>query len=819
MRLGFWAIAPPLVGCAVLAVTSCNTDEQQTEAGLGPSVSASVTAVSEYDIPQVASMTVDGNLAEWASIVPISMADDPANGRGALNNSAAVKLAWNTTYLYLSYNVTDTELLADKTLRDDADIYTDDAVELFVDPQGDGAADLKMNATDYHFLANIRDAVGDKKGTPPPPPQTQDASYNAASFLSKAVLNGTLNGPGADVSYTVEQRISWADLGVTPTIGHFMRIDLAVGDKDAGGILEQFDWAGLASYNNPSGWKEVQLVSGDVTPPVISAVVSAPGSVKAAVMWKTDELSNSSVDYGPTTGYGSTTPVQASPVTAHTVLVTGLAAQQVYHYRVRSVDPAGNSTVSGDGTFSTSPAGTLAAFPGAQGGGATAAGGRGGTVIEVTNLSDAGGGSLRACMEASGPRTCVIRVAGTINLLSAIRVKLADANLTVAAQTAPGGGIMIKGKTNLENQLQIEGPDVVLQYLRVRTGWNATRFANDGGGTPLRLSDNAVRFMADHLSLSWNTNDNVGIWDHPDLGGEPHDISLAHVLIAEATQGHSTAMVTGSSNNDAGARLMTNIDVHHSMTANHTHRAPHLKNMSSRLVNNIFYNNDRSSTQLKGGVNVDIIGNVYKQGGNPQDMAHEINGYTNSSSGGNAVIGSPSIYLLGNKGWNQASPSGNQWLLAAKTLADNGAEVDTIPTAWRRGGPLAVSGVPIVVDPANNLEAILTGSKGVGASSRLDCNGNWVANRDAADTRVMSQYASGTGNYPRPTLYEEAAAFGWPTMAPGTACTDADHDGMADTWETANGLNPASAADGNTAAANGSGYTNLDMYLAGMPAR
>ena len=460
----------------------------------------------------------------------------------------------------------------------------------------------------------------------------------------------------------------------------------------------------------------------DNTAPTISAIGSAPAWDKAAIMWTTNEASNSSVDYGLTSGYGSTSPVQPAEVTKHTVLLSGLVPQKIYHYRVRSSDASGNTGLGPDRTFATSPTGSLASFPGAQGSGATASGGRGGDVYLVTTLADAGLGSLRDCMTSahSAPRTCVFQVAGTINIGNVIRVN--DPNLTVAGQTAPGGGIMIKGKSNLENQIQIEAPDVVIQYLRVRSGWNATRFANDGGGTPLRLSDDAVRFMADHLSFSWNTNDNVGIWDHGDAGGEPH-ASLAHVLIAEATEGHATAMITGSSNNDAGARNMTNIDMHHSMTANHTHRTPHLKNRSSRLVNNIFYNNDRSSTQLKGGIEVDLIGNIYKKGTYQPDRAHEINAYP-AGSAGNAVTGSPSIYLLGNKGWNQTSPGGDQWLLAAQTSGDNGAEIGTIPSAWRRGGPLAISGVPIVADAADNLEAILTGDSGVGASRKLNCDGD-----------------------------------------------------------------------------------------------
>lgn len=575
-------------------------------------------------------------------------------------------------------------------------------------------------------------------------------------------------------------------------------------------------------YNRDLSAAEVSDLYGettDNTPPTISAVGSAPASDKVTVMWSTNEASNSSVDYGLTPGYGTTTPVQSDLVTGHTVLITGLVPQNVYHYRVRSRDPAGNTTVSGDRSFSTSPAGTLAAFPGAQGAGATATGGRGGSVIPVTNLNDAGGGSLRACMQASGPRTCVFRVGGTINLQTGIPVR--NPHLTVAGQTAPGGGIMIKGKDNVEHQITLYAPDVVLQYLRIRAGYNPERAPPAGGGMPLRLSDNAVRVIADHLSLSWSTDNNLGIWDHPDPGGEPHNVSIAYVLLAEALEGHATAMLTGSSNNDPSARLMTDIDMHHSMTANHTHRVPHLKNRSSRLVNNIFYNNDHHSTQLKGGIQADLIGNLYKKGtyeptpGHP----HEINAYTNTSSAGNAVIGSPSIYMQGNKGWSQSDPNGNQWLLAGETTGDNQEEIGPIPSAWRRGSPLAVAGVPIVADPASNLESILTGSRGVGASARLDCNGTWVANRDAVDTRLMNQYSSGTGTYPGAPSYEQGSAFGWPTIASGTACPDADADGMPDAWESANGLNPDGAADRNSTAANGSGYTNLDMYLAGMRAR
>ena len=93
-------------------------------------------------------------------------------------------------------------------------------------------------------------------------------------------------------------------------------------------------------------------------------------------------------------------------------------------------------------SVAASGAPALKAFPTAEGFGANAVGGRGGRVIEVINLDDSGPGSLRAAMEASGPRICVFRVSGTIALKTAIRVKTPF--LTVAGQTSPGG-IQIRG--------------------------------------------------------------------------------------------------------------------------------------------------------------------------------------------------------------------------------------------------------------------------------------------------------------------------------------------------------------------------------------
>jgi len=131
-------------------------------------------------------------------------------------------------------------------------------------------------------------------------------------------------------------------------------------------------------------------------------------------------------------------------------------------------------------TYAQTP--SVPAFPGAEGFGANSIGGRGGRVIEVTNLNDNGSGSLRSCVEASGPRTCVFRVGGTISLDG---LTIINPYITIAGQTAPGGGITLKyGK-----QIQIATHDVVIRYVRFRSTGDQS-FTQDaieiGGGVGAR---------------------------------------------------------------------------------------------------------------------------------------------------------------------------------------------------------------------------------------------------------------------------------------------------------------------------------------------
>jgi Domain of unknown function (DUF4082)/Bacterial Ig domain/Purple acid Phosphatase, N-terminal domain len=112
------------------------------------------------------------------------------------------------------------------------------------------------------------------------------------------------------------------------------------------------------TYLSANYWVDVVLQSGG-SPPAISAVGSSNLTTNGAtITWTTDKASNSQVDYGTTTAYGSSSPLNTSLVTSHSVTLNGLIENTLYHYRVKSADSSGSLAISGDFTFSTLPSTT-----------------------------------------------------------------------------------------------------------------------------------------------------------------------------------------------------------------------------------------------------------------------------------------------------------------------------------------------------------------------------------------------------------------------------------------------------------------------------
>ena len=198
-----------------------------------------------------------------------------------------------------------------------------------------------------------------------------------------------------------------------------------------------------------------------------------------------------------------------------------LDSMQSYFWRADEVDAAGNVTRGEVWRFRV----RHLAFPTAEGYGRFAIGGRGGRVIEVTNLEDYNSskgeavipGSFRAAVEAEGPRTIVFRVSGLIRLKNSCAVH--NPYCTIAGQTAPGDGICIANFSSGAFGTH----DVIIRYVRFRIGDLAKR-AMDGAG--LGSCDNCI---IDHCSISWNSDEGTS-------SRSGRNITFQRNIVAEALQ-------------------------------------------------------------------------------------------------------------------------------------------------------------------------------------------------------------------------------------------------------------------------------------------
>ena len=230
-----------------------------------------------------------------------------------------------------------------------------------------------------------------------------------------------------------------------------------------------------------------------------------------------------------------------------------------------------------DAAASATMARSVKAFPTAEGFGANAVGGRGGRVIEVTNLDDSGPGSLRSCLEASGPRICVFRVSGTITLKNAIRVS--EPYLTVAGQTSPGG-VQIKGTGQPDGDWGVwfvnGAHDIVVRHLRVRMGGN---MKHDAGNNILfygTAEPGVHDVIVDHCSVSWGSDTQLD-W----YGSYLDRATFQWNIIAECYMGQHIG----------GNRAPKNITLHHNLYANLGSRTPLMQHADVfDFRNNVIYN-------------------------------------------------------------------------------------------------------------------------------------------------------------------------------------------------------------------------------------
>jgi hypothetical protein len=235
------------------------------------------------------------------------------------------------------------------------------------------------------------------------------------------------------------------------------------------------------------------------------------------------------------------------------------------------------------------------AFPGAVGFGADTPGGRGGTVTRVTNLDADGPGSLRAALEAEGPRVVVFEVAGVINL-ERKSIRIAEPFVTVAGQTAPSPGITI-----IRGGIYVTTHDVVIRHIRVRpgdagrprrSGWEPDGISAAGG--------EAHDIVIDHCSVTWAVDENISTSGPRTEGPDrtSHRVTISNCIIAECLHNathHKGAHSKGTLVHD----FCRDIAVIGNLYAHNVQRNPYFKaHTTGVIVNNVIYNPGSAAIQL-----------------------------------------------------------------------------------------------------------------------------------------------------------------------------------------------------------------------------
>lgn len=415
----------------------------------------------------------------------------------------------------------------------------------------------------------------------------------------------------------------------------------------------------------------------------------------------------------------------------------------------------------------------ILAFPGAEGAGRFAVGGRGGRVLRVTHLGDAGPGSLRAAVEADGPRTVIFDIGGVIRLASPLTVR--RDRITIAGQTAPGGGITLR-----DHPLIVAADDVVIRHIRSRLG-------DESGVEADAVSvERGRRIILDHISASWSVDETLSVgsrYSPPERG--IYDVTVQWSLIAESlnASGHAKgdhgygSLVRGGH----GARMT----FHHNLWAAHRARMPRPGNYNPPSV-------DPQGPRFEFRSNV-----FYDWSGGHAGYNADTQSLSTYAFIGNAYIPGPDS--VGRWAFEESNPLARAWFEGNAMDGALPADPWTLVKESDRAD-YRLAARPDWAEAASETAAE--------AEARVLAHVGAGRVRDAVDARIIAGVRARTGRI----IDSQSEVGGWPELDAGSPWIDGDGDGMPDDWEAAQGLDPADAADG-AADRNGDGFTNLEDWL------
>lgn len=434
------------------------------------------------------------------------------------------------------------------------------------------------------------------------------------------------------------------------------------------------------------------------------------------------------------------------------------------------------------------------AFPGAEGFGKYATGGRGGKVMIVSNLDDDGDGSLRKALSTKQPAIVVFAVSGTIHLESPLNIL---SNTTIAGHSAPGDGICIA-----DYPVVLKGDNIIVRYMRFRLG---DRYQNKGkvhgsGSDDAFGGTRRKHIIIDHCTMSWSTDEAFSVYAGDsttlqwNLVAEPLNYSYHFEEGGSDFQKHGYGGILGG----------RHISIHHNLYAHCQSRTPRLEGNRNILPdvefadfrNNVIYNWGGNNVYGGEGGNYNIIGNYYKFGPatGKKSKFQVVNPFKKDPD-----IPYGKYFIDKNYVDGSVETTLNNWL---GVVMDNGTNADAEKS--KQHNPFLAE--PVTTQPA--LDAYDLVLKWAGASFK----------RDTVDQRIINNVKNRTGKiidvqggFPAGTSYD-ISKVAWPLLKSVTAAADLDKDGIPDAWEHTNGLNSNDPSDASTTRLH-KHYSNIEVYL------
>ena len=460
------------------------------------------------------------------------------------------------------------------------------------------------------------------------------------------------------------------------------------------------------------------------------------------------------------------------------------------------------------------------AFPGAEGGGMYATGGRGGSIYHVTSLEDTSvEGTLRYGIEKGArPLTIVFDVAGTIALQKQLNITKGD--LTIAGQSAPGDGICLKNYT-----FRISASNVVVRFIRCRMG-DEKQTEDDAIQVMSHDDDKYEKIIIDHCSVSWSTDECASFYGMKAFTFQWNIVSESLRNSVHGKGSHGYGGIWGG--NDAS--------YHHNLLAHHDSRNPRIDHdyVSTQkgpvsIFNNVVYNwkgnscygGESSSNNGSDYKKYNFFNNYYKPGPvTPSNHIWFLQPTTSCSNCGGTILPGH-FYMDGNVMFGKDALTADNWK-AGKSSPVSVYISESDAAKIKAAARYATETYQSVHTGAGCLDPVLAYA---GASY----------SRDAIDTRIAKEAKDGTSTYKgsntsaqdpstkglidtQTDVNDGTWVNGWPVYSATeeqiSRQRDTDSDGMPDWFEDQFGLGKTDKTDGAQVTLDKFGrYTNLEMYL------